>query len=414
MAWPGAASVVVSVVHFSKQSELSLRKGFYLNDEPVPRINSSLGIGEERMMPVRLVENIGKAFQGTNLGGNGFVLGDEEASRLLQDSHNKVVIKRLVGGDEVNGNLKASLAGGGRMVISFSSMTEEEASEWPEILEIVRERIKPHRDKAKNHGPGLHGKKYWWQHTLRADPLYSSLEGLNFCLVKTYISRYHIISECETDVLFNNRVCVYPCDSPGAFAVLQSNLHRCWAVEYCSRMGFTVAYSIKEAFETFPFPLDIYGPLLEQAGLSYMALRERVANELGLSLTSLYSKINEPDCNDSLICTMRSAVRELDEEVLRAYGFHSELKQYGFVPDSTEAVNEDNDSPATPKDCFYSFDPADRCRILSDLLKENLSRASCQVIEGVSFKNKGMRGGKRSAKSQRQAKTEFRDQETLF
>ena len=46
-----------------------------------------------------------------------------------------------------------------RYVINFGQMELEEAEQWPDLLEIVRELVKPERDQNKRDVR----RKYWWR-----------------------------------------------------------------------------------------------------------------------------------------------------------------------------------------------------------------------------------------------------------
>src|SRR5262249_39151254 len=150
--------------------------------------------------------NCDLAHNGTTIRSDGFTLTLDEATTLLQSDRNRDVILPLTGGEEVTAPPSRQNE---RFVICFRAKSLEEASAWPEVLALVRERVVPQRMKAKDHGPGAHGKKYWWQHVLRADPLYRAIRGLQRCLVTAQVSRHHAIRFEPTNRLFNHKVFVF-------------------------------------------------------------------------------------------------------------------------------------------------------------------------------------------------------------
>jgi hypothetical protein len=413
MPWPGEAAVVVSVLHIAKSAKNRALITPRINGNNVSSINSFLLDGPEPREPQRLVENIGLAFEGTHLGGNGFIIDAIDLEFLGKNPANLQVVKRLIGGDEVNDNLESGI--NGRKVIAFGSMSLEEASRYPEVLDIVRERVKPKRDIAADNGPGNHGRKYWWQHTLRADPLYAAIANLRFCLVKTKVSRYHIISTTATDAIFNNSVHVFPFESLGAFAVLQSNVHRIWSARYCSRRGATVTYSVKDGFDTYPFPVGwLSNDALMQVGTTYLEARRSIQNELGIGLTTLYSLVNNPECDDSRIGEFRLRVEELDLAVLNAYGFDVSDADHQLVSVSDDGEKADEGRRKKQASAIYTFPPEAEEDILGKLLSLNNSRAENQPKEGVSFKSKGYEKPRSKSSARKAPSVASTNQDLLF
>ena len=357
--WPGSADVVVSILHIVKgMPGIAKECGLSLNNTRVHSISFGLKDEEERPKPKKLFENIGRCFQGTNIGGMGFVLSSEEAKEILRDQHYKHVIKPLVSGDSVNGIIEEEQK---RFVISFGSMPLSEAERYPLALEIARQRVKPQRDLAKNHGPGLHGKKYWWQHTLRADPLYESISHMDQCLVRSYVSTSHCLGFMPTSSLFNNSVAVFAFDDYASFALLQSSFHGEWTSLYCSNLGKTIRYSVTESFETFPFPaLWKENKSLIDSGDAYYCLRDSICKARHIGFTSLYGLVNDPCVDELDIIEMRKAIKELDAEVAAAYGVPDLVLEYEWsTPESGEADKD--------KRCQYRLTAAARESVLDIL-----------------------------------------------
>jgi hypothetical protein len=338
--WPGSADVVVSIVHIAKNiTDIEERCSLILNGNKASDISFALKEEVERTKPKKLYTNIGLCFQGTNIGGMGFVLSAEEAKDILRAGEYNRVIKPLVSGDSVN---SFELDSDRRYVISFGSMSLLEAEKFPAALEIVKERVKPKRDQAKDHGPGLHGKKYWWQHTLRADPLYEAVAPMSRCLVRSRVSTSHCLRFMPSSSLFNESVFAFAFDDYSSFAILSSSLHGEWSTKYCSSLGKTIRYSVTEAFETFPFPEGWReSRSLHESGEAYYCLRDSICSARRIGLTALYSLVNDPNSLDADIVEMRSAIKDLDHAVVMAYGFGQVDIYYDWVaPDSGETEKE--------------------------------------------------------------------------
>jgi hypothetical protein len=249
--WPGEASVLVAVVHISKGEVPNTLGTRHLNGTTCDFINSRLQPRAESGEPTALVSNADLAHNGATIRSSGFVLDTAEALILLNKSENGQIVLPLTGGEEVNAPPSKQ---GKRFAICFGTRTLDEAAIWPELLDIVRARVYPQRMAAKDHGPGAHGKKFWWQYVLRADPLYKAVAALDKCLVMSSVSTYHALRFETTNRVFNHKVYAFAFDSFQAFAVLQSSAHAIWSTMNSSRLGYAINYSTNKTFATFPFP----------------------------------------------------------------------------------------------------------------------------------------------------------------
>jgi len=148
MKWPGEANVAVSLVHLAKghlASVSGLRRR--LDGVEVTTINSRLRPKPERPDPHPLAENADLSFVGSYVLGMGFILTPEEREDLVRkDKRNAERIFPYLGGEEVNTSPTQSFD---RCVINFGEMSLEEAEKWPALIQILREKVKPERDKVK-------------------------------------------------------------------------------------------------------------------------------------------------------------------------------------------------------------------------------------------------------------------------
>ena len=62
---------------------------------------------------------------------------------------------------------------------------EPVAADWPSLLDIVEERVKPERQESKDNSKSSHGRRasIWWQHYHQAKELYAAIYGLDRVLV---------------------------------------------------------------------------------------------------------------------------------------------------------------------------------------------------------------------------------------
>ena len=290
--WPGQATVLVVIVHVAAEQVEGIEKPL-LDGEPVSFINSRLHASAELPDPVPLSSNDQKGFYGTNLGGSGFVQSPDEFAQLAANHQNRQCLLPLLGGEEVNSSPVQSHT---RYVICFGSEPLEYAQQFPELLEIVRTRVKPDRDRAPDHGPGNHGKKYWWQFTLRADPLYANIRGLSRCMATAITTAHLGFSFQPIRQVFAHSLVVFAFDNFGAFACLQSQFHRFWAILLSSHLGGTLRYSVSDAFQTFPLPKSFGADSrLEAVGREYYEFRAALMQDLWLGLTEIYNLFHSPD-----------------------------------------------------------------------------------------------------------------------
>ena len=84
---------------------------------------------------------------------------------VSKDPRNAERIFPYIGGEEVNNSPTHAHH---RYVINFGEMTEEEARQWPDLMRIIEEKVKPKRFKDKR----ASYRKYWWQYAEKRVDLY--------------------------------------------------------------------------------------------------------------------------------------------------------------------------------------------------------------------------------------------------
>ncbi len=219
--WPGEAAVVVSVVHIAK-SDLS--GPCKLDGRQVPVITAFLfhDGGDDDPQPVRA--NANKSFQGSIVLGMGFTFDDADKKgvanpiRLMheliaKEPRNAERIFPYIGGEEVNDSPTHAHH---RYVINFEDFPRARdpklpswqefderqrremlrngvvpidyprrvAADWPDLLKIVEEKVKPARasDNRESY------RRYWWRFAERRGSLYAGIEGSERVLVISRVS----------------------------------------------------------------------------------------------------------------------------------------------------------------------------------------------------------------------------------
>ncbi|MFV8754770.1 Eco57I restriction-modification methylase domain-containing protein [Nannocystaceae bacterium ST9] len=320
VAWPGGdAAVTVSIVHLARGLPTCERS----------RRDSRLRLGHERPDPRPLASNAGLCWQGSFVLGLGFVLSPDQRDALVgEDARNAERIAPYQGGEEINTNPDQ---GFDRHVINFGTMELAEAEAWPGLLAIVRERVKPERDRLKDNPDGRRYKRRWWLFGRPATALADALAGRERVIVHSQVSKHLVFARVPADRVFAHTLCVHLLAHASYWACLQSRIHEHWARLFSSSMKTDLRYSIADCFATFPFPRAdprAVIPELEALGEALEQTRAAIGRASGRGLTKLYNRLKDPSCRDPAIDELRAGHRELDRAVLRAYGW-SDLE----VPD---------------------------------------------------------------------------------
>ena len=328
MVWPvPGAAVMVAVVHGSigrPSDGLRLR----LDGERVEAINSRLRPTPERPDPRKLPENAGCSFVGSYVLGMGFTLTPDERDELVaKDPRNAERIFPYLGGKEVN---TSPTQEHDRYVINFGQMSLAEAEAWPDLLGIVREKVKPERDRNKRDVR----RKYWWRFGEVAPALYEAVASLERCLVNSRVSKHLMFSFQPTDRVWAEALYVYPLPRHTSFAVLQSRIHEPWARLLSSSMKNDLRYAASDCFETFPFPEPeprTVVPALETIGEELYEARATYMVDADQGLTQTYNLLKDPDCQDPENQHLRELHEAMDRAVLNAYGW-TDLEVPPFCP----------------------------------------------------------------------------------
>jgi len=347
MSWPeSAAAVTISIVHLARGNPSKHLPTLHLHDpdpdkpdarvtRTAPAINSRLRPTPERSDPKTLESNSGLSYVGSYVLGMGFVLTPEERDALLRKTPlNAKRIFPYLGGEEVNTNPDQ---GFDRYVINFGQMELSEAEQWPDLLKIVREKVKPERDKNNREVR----KRYWWRFGEVAPALYESISGISRCVVTAIVSKFVIFSFQPTNRIFSHKLFVFPLSHWSGLSVLQSRIHIEWAWLLSSTMrNAGINYSASDCFETFPFPqpdprTEI--PSLEAIGERLHAARATYMQSIQQGLTKTYNALKDPGCTDPAVLALRALHLELDRAVLDAYGWSDlEIPPYTTPQTPTE------------------------------------------------------------------------------
>ncbi len=201
---------------------------------------------------------------------------------------------------------------------------EPVAADWPSLLAIVEERVKPERQKSEDDSKSSHGRRasIWWQLYHQAKELYAAIEELDRVLVISEIGQHGAFAFLPSRMIFSHTLKVFSLDTYAALCALQSRPHEIWARFFGSSMKDDLRYTPSDCFETFPFPENWETqPALEAAGEVYYDFRAALMVENNEGLTKTYNRFHDPDERDPRIARLRQLHAAMDRVVLEAYGW---------------------------------------------------------------------------------------------
>jgi hypothetical protein len=317
MPWPGDAAVTVSVVHLEQGRCTSTQR--MLDGLSVAAISSRLRAGDELPDPVALRANADRCSFGPYALGDGFLLSPAQRDELIEvRKANAECIRPHLTGDDVLNDPAQSFAS---YAIYLGDHNLDDATRrWPELVAILREKVKPERDRNNRSAYKTH----WWQFAEKRTALLDRLSHQQRCLVIPQVAKHMVFCWQPIDRLFAHPLLVLLVTSDGEFAALQSRVHEAWARLQSSSLEDRLRYSASDAFETFPFPPSAQLAALDTIGHALYDARARFMTENNQGLTATYNQLKDADCDaDRLpdIQRLRALHEQLDRDVLAAYGW---------------------------------------------------------------------------------------------
>jgi SAM-dependent methyltransferase len=333
--WSGAAKVHVSIVNWAKTKDLAVlprtfklwsegKKHVELACREVARINSSLSddtdVSCKRALPCNKLPK--RCFQGKIPGYSGFIVGPGVARELARDS-GEVVVPYLTG-RELLSEFRIN-----RWVIDFRDMDMVEARKHALAFEHCRKYVLPEVQKARERATAEHSDmaaarcehlQRWWQFWNRRDELNAALKTLTRYIGCSRVTRRPIMAFISTRICPSDLVQVFAFDDDYSFGVLQSSLHFEW-FRKSSRLKVEtdLRYSVREVFETFPWPQSPDFAAVSAvcaAAKQLRAARNEATAAIGGGLRGIYRLLELPGDNP-----VRSAQLSLDAAVMEAYEF---------------------------------------------------------------------------------------------
>ena len=259
-----------------------------------------------------------------------------------------------------------------------SDYPEPVAADWPDLLKIVEERVKPERMKV-NRKVRRH---YWWRFGDRQPALYRAVAGLERVLAIPQTSNVQATVFLPPTMVFGHTLIVFPFATYASFTILQSRIHQIWSAFLGPTMKDDLRYTPSDCLETFPFPLTWETASdLEANGESYYAFRADLMVRAGEGLTKTYNRFHDPHEDSPEIATLRdsSLHAAIDRAVLDAYGWRDISTDCEFLLDH-EIDEEAWGARKKPYRCRWPNEVRDE--VLARLLELNAQRAAEEARSG--------------------------------
>ncbi|MGH9091908.1 MAG: DNA methyltransferase [Acidimicrobiales bacterium] len=320
--WPGEAHVHVSIVNWVKDPP-SPPTTFVLDGEKVDGITPELRTPEHSTGDAaRLSANKARCFQGPIPAGEGFIITGEEAQALLarSDADYRRVVRPYLGSADIARRVRQDPS---RWAIDFGVMSLEVAMRYPAALAIVRERVKPEREKNNRE---LY-RRNWWQFAEPRPGLRRAVANLRRCVVMGAHGKRLLFSWQDTWTMGSNATMVFAFEDDYAMGVLSSRTHEVWAMSRSSTIKGDPRYTNTSCFETFPWPYpvtDDQRKRVAEASRAVITRRHGICVEANIGLTALYNAVDEGAYTD-----LRAMHDELNEAVAAAYGWPASISHDG-------------------------------------------------------------------------------------
>jgi hypothetical protein len=219
-------------------------------------------------------------------------------------------------------------------VIDFASLSEAHAADTPILFDIVRARVKPERDAAKD--PGR--RKNWWRFGRSNEMLRSALADIPAYIATTESSKFRVFIVLSASVAPDNMLVCIAIPGGWHLGVLSSMTHAAWAMAAGGRLGVgnDPRYNKSLCFDSFPFPdpTSEIGNRISAVALRLDEFRKNaIARDERVTMTGMYNVVEklrsgepltpkERTIHELAACgVLKDLHDELDALVAEAYGW---------------------------------------------------------------------------------------------
>jgi len=243
-----------------------------------------------------------------------------------------------------------------RFVIDFSGKDLNEASRFPDILNIVEKKVLPERElKALNQekenqlalstNPNANTNKHhinffknWWQLSYAREDMLRTLKPLSRYISCAQVTKRPIWEFISTSINPNAALMVFAFDDDYSFGVISSSLHWLWFQHKCSTLKGDYRYTTDSVWDTFPWPqnpteADVIN--VSKAAFNLRKARNEVMQKNRWSFRHLYRILDKPGRNP-----IKDLQHQLDLAVFKAYSFDPQNDHLKQLLDLNQQVNQ--------------------------------------------------------------------------
>lgn len=379
--WPGDAQVVVSLMVIARNNStyaITLDGKIEEGIDSTFSATSMLGV-----TPFVLESSKCLVGKGVGLGSTAFRIPTEELHSLRQID--PIHARRFVRGTVHNSSIDGW---GGEGVYWFEDIDSEDDLAELEIASGFLAQVSETKSDK------------FWKYRRNAEKHHQHLRETSCCIIRAQTSSTWFFTFWPSDDVFDQSIISFGANCKGLWSILSSNIHFAWVAKYGRLMKTDTAYSPSDFFYNFPLPYD---PMhdsnrnLADLALAYQEARSAFCSELQIGMTDLFSRMNDPQNEESHARMLREHQKRIDTAVRDAYGFHEIDLDHDFR-DSIQGVR------------FTISEPARR-EVLLRLLKLNHERYTEEVRQGLHGK-KG--AAKKAASKKETASKPAKNESTLF
>ncbi len=350
-ATPDAAAVRISMTVATRgRAEGSLneviREEDIDTDQPeiefsskIGHINPDLSIGTDFSSLAHLVSNSGICHDGVKLHGRGFIVSPQQAAHLGLGKRPELesYIQSYRNGRDITATSRNV------MVIDLFGLTATQVRDkFPEVYQHLASTVKVEREKVFAKSGTKDAEAYardWWIFGKPRQEMRPALYSLERYIATVDTAKHRVFQFLNKDVICDDKIVVVALNNAWFMGVLQSSIHRAWALRVGGFLEDRPVYVKSRCFDPFPFPNanEIQKRTIRIIAEELDAHRKRVlAVHTHLTLTGLYNVLqllragSQPDDLDDqdrtifdngLVLILKELHDKLDTAVAEAYGW---------------------------------------------------------------------------------------------
>jgi len=307
--WSGDANVHVSLANWTYLEPLS----YSLDHRIVKNINSSLTSNIDISKAVKLYSNLNQSFKGIQPSGKDFLILENQVQEWIKkDPKNVEILKLFVSASDLTDNTNGKPS---RWIIDFNDLFLENASEYKEPFNHVKELVKPVRESNRRQTT----RETWWQFGEKRPAMRDKISKLSQYFAVPRHSKWFVFISCQLNWLPADSMTVVTSDDFYVLGILTSEIHRQWAKAQSSSLEDRTRYTHNTCFETFPFPQTASEKLTQQIRQAMIDLHDYRSQQMEAKqwgITKLYNAFFAEPASQ-----LYKLHKKLDNLVMKAYEF---------------------------------------------------------------------------------------------